>query len=91
MVDEWESRKPDQEKVESLRHRLGAPDPLQVVIWQAMTGAQRLELVGQAYRLALETVRASERSFDPDVSPAELDRRIICRVHGSIRLREDNE
>jgi hypothetical protein len=53
-----------------------------------MTGVRQLELVGQAYRLALETIRTPERRLATDVSPEELDRRVIRRMHGSIALRE---
>ncbi|MFN2169766.1 MAG: hypothetical protein ACK2UY_05555 [Anaerolineae bacterium] len=83
--------KPDPEEVERLRRRLGAPDPRQVEIWRAMSGARRLELVGQAYHLALETTRASERGLDPGVSPEELDRRVIRRMHGDVLPRGIDE
>jgi hypothetical protein len=91
MVQEWESERPDPERVKNLRQRLGAPDPRQVAIWRAMSGARRLDLVGQAYHLALETIRASERSLDPDVSPEELNRRVIRRMHGDVLPRQAYE
>ena len=91
MVQEWESKRPDPEEVENLRRRLGAPDHRQVAIWRTMTGARCLELVGQAYHLVLETIRASERSLDPDVSPEELKRRVIHRIHGDVLPREAYE
>ena len=86
-----ESEKQHREEIERLRRRLGEPDPRQVEIWRAMSGARRLELVGQAYHLALETIRASERSLDPGVSPEEFDRRVIRRMHGDVLPREANE
>lgn len=91
MVQVWESEKPDPEEVENLRRRLGAPDPRQVAIWQTMSGARRPDLVGQAYHLILETIRASERSLDPNVSPEELNRRVIRRMHGDVLPREADE
>lgn len=84
MTQANESEKPDPEEIERLRRRLGEPDPRQVEIWRAMSGAQRLRLVGQAYHLALETIRASERSLDPGISSEELDRRVIRRMHGDV-------
>ncbi|MEJ2209039.1 MAG: hypothetical protein P8129_08390 [Anaerolineae bacterium] len=83
--------KSDQEEIECLRRRLGAPDPRQVEIWRAMTGAQRLELVGQAYHLALEKARASERRLHPDASPRELERHVIRRLHGDVLPRQADE
>jgi len=91
MTQGRESEKPDPEEVKRLRRRLGEPDPRQVEIWQAMSGARRLELVGQAYHLALETIRASERSLDPSVSPEQLDRRVIRRMHGSVLSEQTND
>ena len=79
-----EIEKPNPEEVERLRRRLGAPDPRQVEIWRAMSGAQRLELVDQAYHLALEMARASERRLHPDASPEELERWVIRRMHGDV-------
>lgn len=91
MIQNRESEKPDPEKVERLRRRLGAPDPRQVEIWRTMSGAQRLDLVEQAYHLALEMVRASERRLHPGASPEELDRRVIRRMHGGVLPRRVNE
>jgi len=89
VTQQREGEKPDPEEIERLRHRLGEPDPQQVAIWQAMSGTRRLEVVGQAYHLALETIRASERSLDPGVSPEELDRRVIRRMHGDVLPERD--
>jgi hypothetical protein len=47
-----------------------------------MSGARRLELVGQAYRFALQTVRLTERRLHPGFLPAELNWRVIQRMHG---------
>ena len=55
--------------VESLRRRLGRPDPRQIAVWRAMSPARRLEIAFQAYQFALDTVRLTERQRHPDLSP----------------------
>jgi len=77
---------PDSEAIEALRRRLGALDPRQVAAWRAMTPARRLELAFQAYRLALEAVRVTERQAHPDLSPEELAWRVTRRMQGDPRL-----
>jgi len=72
--------------VERLRQRLGRYHPRQVAIWRRMSGARRLDLVGQAYHFALDTVRLTERRRHPDLSPEELKWRVIRRMHGDFSL-----
>jgi hypothetical protein len=91
MIEVSERKKPDREEVERLRHRLGEPDPRQVEIWRAMTGAQRLELVDEAYHLALEMVRTAEHHLHPDGSPRELECHVIRRLHGDVLPRKADE
>jgi hypothetical protein len=91
MTQNREREKTNPKETELLRRRLGEPDPRQIAIWRAMSGARRLELVGQAYHLALETIRASERSLNPGVSPEELERHVIRRMHGDVLPRETDE
>lgn len=80
------AEQPNKDKVERLRERLGPFDARQVAIWREMSPARRLDLVGQMYRLALETVRLSERRRHPDLSPEELNWRVIRRMHGDLSL-----
>ncbi len=86
MADEWSLDQPVQDEAELLRRRLGSLDSRQIAIWQQMSGARRLELVGQAYRLALQTVRLTEQRLHPDLSPEELNWRVIRRMHGDPTL-----
>jgi hypothetical protein len=91
MTDEPQSRPSDPDEVELLRQRLGPLDPRQVAIWRQMSGARRLELVGQAYRLALETVRVTESRQHPNITPKELNWRVIRRMHGDLSLGKATE
>jgi hypothetical protein len=61
-------------------------DPRQVAIWRAMTPARRLDLASQAYHLALEVVRTTERRRHPEQSPEDLKWRVIRRMHGDLSL-----
>jgi hypothetical protein len=72
------------DEIEYLRRRLGPCDPRQVAIWRDMSPAQGLDLVGQAYRLALDTVRLTERRLHPDISSEDLGGRVIRRMHGPL-------
>lgn len=86
MTSEQRPRNSDIDEVERLRQRLGLLHPRQVAIWRRMSGARRLDLVGQAYHFALETVRLTERRRYPDLSPEELKWRTIRRMHGDLTL-----
>ena len=72
--------------VESLRRRLGQPDPRQVAAWRAMSPARRLEIAFQAYQFALDTVRLTERQRHPDLAPDELAWRVTRRMQGNPKL-----
>jgi hypothetical protein len=72
--------------VEALNRRLGTLDPRQVAAWRAMGPARRLELTFQAYQLALDTVRLTERQRHPDLSPQELAWRVTRRMQGDPHL-----
>jgi hypothetical protein len=52
---------PESETADALRRRLDALHPRQIAVWRAMTPARRLELAFQAYQLALEAMRVTER------------------------------
>jgi len=65
-----------------LNERLGVLDPQQIRIWRAMTPARRAEIAFQAYQLALDAVRASERQRHPELSEAELAWRVTRRLPG---------
>lgn len=79
------------DEVERLRRRLGPYDPRQVALWRAMSPARRLDLVGQMYHWALETVRTTERQRHPDLSPEEFKWRVIRRMHGDLSLDQTGE
>ncbi len=70
----------------TLEERIGPLDWRQVAIWRAMTPARKLEIAFQAYQLALEAVRATERRRHPDLSPEELAWRVTRRMQGNPRL-----
>ncbi|MEW5957091.1 MAG: hypothetical protein AB1801_05160 [Chloroflexota bacterium] len=72
--------------IEQLRQRLGRLEPQQIVAWQQMTPAQRLDLAFQAYQFALEAVRLTERRLHPNLSAEELNWRIIRRMQGNQKL-----
>jgi hypothetical protein len=76
----------DGDEVERLRRRLGPFDGRQVAVWRQMSTARRLDLVGQMYRFALETVRTTERRQHPDLSAEELRWHVIRRIHGDLSL-----
>jgi hypothetical protein len=71
---------------DALRRRLGPLDPRQVAIWRAMSPARRLEIAFQAYEMALEIVRASERARHPDLPAAQLDWIVTRRMQGDPTL-----
>ncbi len=71
------------ELAESFRRRLGALDPRQVAIWREMTPAQKLRLAFQAWYLARKIVWTTEHQWHPDLTDAELSRRMWKRLHGS--------
>ena len=72
--------------VEQLRRRLGPLHREQVLAWQRMSPARRLELAFQAYQLALEAVRLTERRRHPELAPDELAWRVVRRMQGDLKL-----
>jgi hypothetical protein len=85
-MDEVQSARPSDDVVERQLQNLEPLDPRQVTIWRAMTPARRLDLAFQAYHLALEVVRVTERRRHPNLSPEELKWRVIRRMHGDPSL-----
>ena len=76
---------PDKSVLDSaaiLRQRLGPLDRHQIVAWQQMSPARRLEMAFQAYQFALDVVRLSERRNHPELSEEELHWRIVRRMQG---------
>jgi hypothetical protein len=76
----------DERLVEQLRQRLGPLHPQQVIAWQQMSPARRLELAFQAYQLALDAVRLTEQRRHPELPPDELAWRVVRRMQGNPRL-----
>ena len=66
--------------------RLEPIDRQQMEIWRRMTPARRLDLVFQAYQLALEMVRATERQAHPEMTQEELNWHITRRMQGDPNL-----
>jgi hypothetical protein len=72
--------------IEKLRQRLGRLEPQQIVAWQQMAPAQRLDLAFQAYQFALEAVRLTERRRHPHLAEEELNWRVTRRMQGNQKL-----
>jgi hypothetical protein len=72
--------------VEQLRRRLGPLHHTQVLTWQQMSPARRLELAFQAYQFALDAVRLTEQRRHPELSPDELAWRVVRRMQGNPQL-----
>jgi len=77
---------PDSDAGRTLDERLGALDKRQIMIWRAMTPARRLDIAFQAYQLALEMVRVTERRRHPELSEEDLAWRVTRRMQGDPRL-----
>ena len=75
-----------QGSVEQAFRRLEPLDRRQVEIWREMSPAQKLDLVFQAYQLALEMVRVTERQAHPDMEQEELNWHITRRMQGDPSL-----
>lgn len=67
----------------SFRRRLGRLDPHQVAIWRQMTPEQKIALIFQMWHLARTVVWSTERQWHPELTDAELSRRMWRRFHGS--------
>jgi hypothetical protein len=57
-------------------------DRKQIEAWRNMDPIKRLEMAFQAYQCALEAVRLTERQKHPELSPEELNWRIVQRMQG---------
>jgi hypothetical protein len=89
--DKCQSIRPDPEAVERMRRQLGSYDMRQVAIWRRMTPAQRLAIVFQAYHLALQIVRKTEQDLHPELTPEEMQWRVVRRMHGDLSLGRDRK
>ena len=91
MTHEFQPVQPDPDAVERMRRQLGPFDMHQVEIWRRMTPAQHLDIVFQAYHLALQIVRKTEQDLHPELTPEELKWRVIRRMHGDLSLGRDRK
>lgn len=82
---------PDRDEIDQLRRRLGPLDPRQVAIWREMGPAGRLRLAFQMHQFALDVVRTTEHQRHPELSPEELNWRIIRRMHGDLALGQERK
>lgn len=85
-MDEQQPARANDDVVRQQLRSLEPLDPRQVAIWRRMTPARRLEIAFQAYHLALEVVRTTERQRHPDLPAEELKWRVIRRMHGDLSL-----
>lgn len=85
-IDLLDTSKELSDPIEQLRQRLGPLEPQQIIAWQQMTPAQRLDLAFQAYQFALEAVRLTERRRYPNLSKEELNWRVTRRMQGNQKL-----
>lgn len=65
-------------------------DRKQIEAWRNMGPIKRLEMAFQAYQFALEAVRLTERQKHPELSPEELNWRIVERMQGQKFARRSN-
>ena len=91
MTNEFQPVQPDLDAVERIRRRLGSYDMHQVEIWRRMTPAEHLDIVFQAYHLALQIVRKTEQDLHPELTPEELKWRVVRRLHGDLSLGRDRK
>lgn len=77
--------------IERLYERIGRLDRQQILAWQKMAPAERLEVAFQAYQFALEAVRLTERRRYPDLTDEQFNWRVTRRMQGNQKLgREPN-
>lgn len=67
-------------------HDFGDLHPAQIRAWRNMTPAERLDIAFQAYQIALDAVRISERQRHPDISESDLAWRVTRRMQGDQSL-----
>ena len=79
------------EPIERLQERIGVYDRQQILIWQQMSPVERLELAFQAYHLALEAVRLTERQRHPNLSEEAFNWRVIRRMQGNQHLGREQD
>lgn len=72
--------------IEKLRKRIGPLDRQQIIIWQKMTPAERLEIAFQAYQFTLEAVRVTERRRHPDLPEVQFNWHVTRRMQGNQKL-----
>ena len=72
--------------IEELRQRIGRLDRQQIIAWQRMSPAQRLDIAFQAYHFALEAVRLTERQKHPNLSQEEFNWRVVRRMQANQKL-----
>ena len=72
--------------IERLHERIGRLDRQQIMAWQKMSPAERLEIAFQAYQFALEAVRLTERQRHPDLPEEQFNWRVTRRMQGNQRL-----
>lgn len=77
--------------LEQLQRRIGVYDRQQILLWQRMSPVERLGVAGQAYHLALEAVRLTERQQHPDISEEDFKWRVIRRMQGNQRLGREKD
>jgi hypothetical protein len=72
--------------IERLHERIGRLDRQQIMAWQKMSPAERLEIAFQAYQFALEAVRLTERRRHPDLPEEQFNWRVTRRMQGNQKL-----
>ena len=72
--------------IDRLHRRIGRLERRQIIAWQKMSPAERLEIAFQAYQFALEAVRLTERQRHPNLSEEEFNWRITRRMQGNQKL-----
>lgn len=72
--------------IERLHERIGRLDRRQIIAWQKMSPAERLDIAFQAYQFALEAVRLTERQHHPDLPEVEFNWRVTRRMQGNQKL-----
>lgn len=77
--------------IEGLPERLDSLDRQQIIAWQKMSPAERLNIAFQAYQFALDAVRLTERQRYPDLPPDEFNWRVTRRMQGSQKLGREFE
>lgn len=72
--------------IDRLHDRIGRLERQQIIAWQKMSPAERLDIAFQAYQFALEAVRLTERQRYPDLAEEEFNWRVTRRMQGNQKL-----